>query len=324
MSPRRRQFLTAILAGSACGLSVPFARAGNGPVIRMLVGFTPGGAVDVVARALAEGMRASGYTVVVENKAGASGQLANDALAAAPADGGTLLFSPATNLTLYPQTAKEPRTHARDFIALGGACEFDFGIAVAQSCPARTLKDFLALSKRDSQFAAYGTPGNGTPMHLLGAMLAKTSGVPLTHIPYKGGSAAMTDAIGGAVPALITTLPNLVPTHKSGKLRILASTADKRAPDLADVPTFSELGFPLLSMTDYFAVFARTGIAPDMEARLSAAVAASAASPGFMATLQQLGYRSNVMGIDVLRARIAKDRARWTAIVKSTGYTRDA
>ncbi|CAG9171180.1 hypothetical protein LMG23992_01954 [Cupriavidus laharis] len=324
MRPHRRQFLATAVASSACALAGPLARASNGQVIRIVVGFTAGGAVDVVARALAEGMRASGYTAVVENKAGASGQLASDAVAAVPADGATLLFTPATSLTLYPHTAKDLRTQVKDFIALGSACEFDFGMAVAQSCPARTLKDFLAVAKRDSRFGAYGTPGTGTAMHFLGAMLAKASGVPLTHIPYKGGSAAMTDAIGGTVPSLITTLPNLVPAHESGKLRILASTADKRAPDLPEVPTFAELGFPGLSITDYFAVFARTGTPPDASAKLSAAVAASATRPAFIATLQKLGYRPNDISVDALRARIARDQARWASIVKSSGYTRDA
>ncbi|SSW67805.1 tripartite tricarboxylate transporter substrate-binding protein [Achromobacter agilis] len=325
MDMQRRRLLGAAAAAFgalACtGLPARLARASS--PIRMLVGFAPGGAADVAARALAEAVRAAGYTVIVENKVGAGGRIATDALLAAASDGNTLLFTPSTNLTLYPHLYKDLRYSLPDFSPLGTACEFDFGFAVGASSPALTLPDFLAMARSDTRVAAYGTPGTGTIMHFQGAMLARASGVHLTHIPYKGGSLALTDTMGGVLPLLVTTLPNLIPMHKSGKIRILATTGRSASPELPGVPTLGSLGFPELTMAEYFMVLARAGTDAARIAALSRALADATQAPAFRQTMRQLYFAPGTSAPMALGDRLRQDDAFWASQVKNSGYTPD-
>lgn len=323
MDMQRRRLLCAAAAGFgalAC-TAYPARRARADTPIRMLVGFAPGGGADVAARALAEALRTAGYAVIVENKAGAGGRIATDALLAAPSDGSTLLFTPSTNLTLYPHIYRKLRYSLQDFSPLGTACEFDFGFAVGASSPARTLAEFLAMARSDPRMAAYGTPGAGTIMHFQGAMLSKASGVPLTHVPYKGGSLALTDAMGGVLPLLVTTLPYLIPMHKSGKIRILATTGKSASPELPDVSTFGAQGFPELTMAEYFMVLGRSGLDTSRGAALGQALAAATQAPTFRQTMERLYFTPSASAPQVLAQRLRQDDAFWATQVRNSGYT---
>ena len=329
MHVRRRQFLGAMGAAVCCSaLPIRQLQAKASPPLRMLVGFAPGGAADLVARALAEGMRASGYSLIVENKAGAGGRIAVDSLLAAGGNGnGTgnaVLFTPSTNLTLYPHLYKDLRYTPADFTPLGTASQFDFGFAVGADSPAKTLQEFLALAQKDPRMAVYGTPGAGTVMHFLGVMLANASKVPLTPIPYKGGSLALTDTVGGVLPALITTLPNLIPMHKAGKIRILAMTGSTPSSALPDVPTFATAGYPSLTVAEYFTLIGNKSLPADQAQALAGAAADAVHSPAFAKVMQQQFFDPKVTAPTALKRQMEREDAFWARVVKDSGYTPEA
>ena len=290
--------------------------------MKVVVGYAPGGAADNVARAVGEGLRESGYTVIVENKAGAGGRLAAESLLSAPADGTTLLFAPLSNLTIYPHIYRALRYDPlKDFVSVASASGMSFAFAVGSASPAKTLQEYLALARKDPALATYGTPGAGTPMHFLGVMLGRQAKLPLTHVPYKGGSAALTDVVGGQLPAIITTLPNLLPMHRAGKLRILAISNPEPIAALPGVPTFKAAGFPDLTMSEVFGFFARTGTPAPVVAQLNAAIGTAVKSPAVVAALQKIEFEPRVMSPDALDKQVRAEHGTWGQIVKSTGYT---
>lgn len=319
MTMNRRRFAATLttLAGA-----MPFAglRAQDRN-LRVLVGFAAGGAADTVARAVGEGLRDVGYNALVDNKVGAGGRLATEALLSAPADGTTLLMTPMGNLTLYPHVFKALRYDPlKQFAPIAPACSMSFALAVGANSPARTLAEFIALAKANPSAAAYGTPGAGTVMHFIGQLLGRHAQIPLTHVAYKGGSAAVTDAIGGTLPSVITTTPNLLPMHRAGKLRILAISNDVPLAALAGVPTFKSLGFDDLVITETFAFFARSGTPAPVVAQLNRAVTQAVNSDKVASLLTRQEYQTRTATPEALDRQMREEYARWATIVKATGY----
>jgi tripartite-type tricarboxylate transporter receptor subunit TctC len=320
--PNRRQFAACVVA-AACAIALPGETFAQGArQLKVLVGYAPGGAADTVARAVGEGLRSSGYTVVVDNKAGATGRLAIDALLALPADGAALVIAPLSNLTIYPHIYRSLRYDPlKDLVPVATASGMSFGIAVGASNPAKTLQEYLALAKKDPAMASYGTPGAGTPMHFLGVMLGREAKVTLTHVPYKGGSAALTDAIGGTLPAVITTLPNLLPMHRAGKLRILAISNAEPLAALPGVPTFKAAGFPSLTMSEVFGFFAKAGTPAPVVNGLNAAISNAVKSPAVVAALNKVEFEPRVSTPAEMDKQVRSEYETWAKVVKSTGYT---
>jgi tripartite-type tricarboxylate transporter receptor subunit TctC len=317
----RRQFVSCLSAAVVLAASGQAFAQGT-KTLKIVVGYAPGGAADVVARAVGEGLRSSGYTVIVENKAGAGGRLAIESLMALPPDGTSLVIAPLSNLTIYPHIYRSLRYDPlKDLVPVATASGMSFGIAVGAASPAKTLQEYLALAKKDSAMAAYGTPGGGTPMHFLGVMLGREAKVPLTHVPYKGGSAALTDAIGGTLPAVITTLPNLLPMHRAGKLRILAISNPEPLAVLPGVPTFKAAGFPGLNMSEVFGFFAHAGTPAPVVNELNAAISASVKSPEVTAALNKVEFEPRVMTPSALDKQVRAEYESWGKVVKATGYT---
>lgn len=321
MQINRRRF-SAILPAMLAPAGAVRAQDRN---VRILVGYAAGGAVDLVARAVAEGMRDSGYTAIVENKSGASGRLATDALLMAPPDAASLVMAPTGNITLAPHIFKSVRHDLlTQLTGVSTAADMSFALAVGANSPAKTLKDYLSLAKSHPAYATYGTPGAGTAMDFIGQILSRESGVALTGIPYKGGSAAVTDAIGGTLSAVITTLPNLIPLHRSGKLRLLATSDAQPNSSFPEIPTFKALGFPSLVVSETFAIFARTGTPQAAVDRLHRAIDAAVKSAKVRAVLTKAEFEPRSMAPDELNRLIRSEYARWAEIVKATGYTAGA
>ncbi len=324
MQPIRRHLTLALLAlGSTALFATPAAQADD-HTIAVLVGYAPGGAVDTVARVVAEGLNQEGYQAIIENRAGAAGRIAASALARAEPDGKTLMLSPTGNLTLAPHVVNNmPYDPLADFTAVGSAGRMSFALAVGPDSPAADLQEFLALAKEDPAMAAYGTPGTGTAMHFIGSMLSDASGVPLTQIPYKGGSAAVTDAIGGTIPAVITTLPNLLPMHRDGRLRILAISNPEPVAALPNVPTFKSLGYDNLVVTETFIFFAPAGTPAETVADLNQAITAAVQSPRVSARLQEAEYEVHAGSPETLNAEVRDSHAAWADIVARSGHSID-
>ncbi len=316
----RRHTISAIGACSLAAISPKFAVA-QGKSLRILVGYPPGGAVDVVARRLAEELRLLGYNAVVDNRTGAAGQLAVEAMLAVPADGGTVAFMPGGNATIFPHVYPKLRYSFADLAPIASVCSFPFGLGVGPGTPAKTLKEFVDWAKANPGKASYGTPGAGTVMHFMGVMFAKKAGIDFLHVPYRGGAAALTDVFGGVIPALSTTLPNLVTHHKAGKLRILGFSGDKALPGLPGVQTFKEQGYPELVIDEVFGLFASSKTPAPVLAELEKAVIAASSTPGFVAAIEKIEFEAQVKASAQFARDLKADFERWGPVIKATGYT---
>ncbi len=316
----RRHTISAISAGALAVLSPNLALA-QGKSLKIVVGYPAGGAVDVVARRLGEELRAQGYNTVVENRTGAAGQLATEAMLVAPADGTTVVLMPGGNATIFPYVYPKLRYSLADLAPLASVCSFQFGLGVGPGTPAKTLKEFVEWAKANPGKASYGTPGAGTAMHFMGVMFAKKAGIDFLHVPYRGGALALTDVLGGTIPALATTLPNLVTQHKSGKLRILGFSGENALPGLPGVQTFKEQGYPELVIKEVFGLFASSKTPAPVLAELEKAIIAAASTPGFVAAIEKLEFDAGVTSSADFSRALKADYERWGPVIKATGYT---
>jgi tripartite-type tricarboxylate transporter receptor subunit TctC len=312
-----RRILLAVL-GLAIGA---YASAQDGPV-RILVTGTPGGATDVIARLIVDRMKTSlGTTIVVENRPGASGMLAAEALKNAAPDGKTLMISPITVTVFAPLTRTKLRYDPiKDFAPVSLAATFQLALAVGPGSPAKTLHEYIAWVRANPAKATYGTPTAGGPPHFFGVMLARAAGVDLVFVPYKGGALLVTDLVGGQVPAGITALSEMIKQHQSGKVRVLASSGAQRSPAAPDVPTFKELGFAAIEGTGWYAFHTTAGTPRPTVDRLSTAIASAIKAPEVSERLLAIGLEPVGSTPDELARREAEETARWAPIVKASGF----
>lgn len=297
--------------------------ASHAQAVRILVGYPPGGGVDVLARTFATPLsEALGRPVVVENRAGASGQLAAQALKAAAPDGNTLMLAPAGVIVVSPHTyAKLPYNPLEDFVPIAHTGTFEYGLVVAANNPAKNFREWAAAVKANPKNGAYGTPGLGTGPHFVGMMLAQETGLPLDVISYKGVVPATTDVVSGQVPSAILPFGQLDPFIKSGKLRLLAHSGDVRSSSAPEVPTFKELGYPAVEIIDWYGIFAPAGMSPELVQRYNAVISQALKTPEVRERMKGLGLGVKEMGADAMAAMVRAEHARWRSMVKSTGYS---
>lgn len=304
-------------------LQAPAAHAQSiGGTVKILVGFPAGGAPDAVARAFADELRqTTNATVVVENKPGASGKIAIDTLLSSAADGDTIGVIPASVLALVPLIVKAARYDSvRDFVTLGSVAEYGFGVAAGPASKANTITAYKTWAQNNGSQSAFATPGTGTPQHFLGAQLEKALSVPLTHVPYKGGAAAVGDVIGGQIPLLITTEQLLVPHEGQGKLKTLLITSKERNPKMPHVPTAREAGLPQLETTDWFGLFGKAGMPPAKVARWKAQIDTVLASGRYQDALRNMGYTVPAKQPSDFPRLLASERTAWAERVKLSGF----
>jgi len=264
---------TAVFAGVALACATtPFAQEYPARAIRIIVPFTPGGGTDLLARLLSQRFtEAFGQSVIVENRAGSGGNIGAEFVIRSPADGYTLLMSTASmavNVSLYPKLSFDVR---RDLVPIVQVASAPIVLCVHPSVPARTIKELVALSKTRKEGLNFGSNGTGTTSHLAGVMLQQVAGLQLTHIPFKGASAAMISLVGGEVdvglPAVISGRPNIA----AGKLRGLAVTTKRRSSVLPELPTLDSM-YPGFDIDNWFALFAPAGAPQYVVTRIHAAV----------------------------------------------------
>ena len=308
----------------ALALAIGLARAQDAP-LRILVGFPPGGGSDLIARLVAERMKVALATpVVVENKPGAGGMLAAEALKSAAPDGRTLMVSPIAVTVFAPLTSSKLRYDPiKDFAPVSLAANYQLALAVGPAMPARTLRDYIEWVRANPTLGAYGVPTIGGPPHFFGVMLARATALELSSVPYKGGPPLVADLVGGQLPAAITSLADFAKHHEAGKLRVLGTSGAKRSPVAPDVPTFKELGFPDIEGDGWQAFHTTAGTPRTTIDRLSALIAASVRSPDVIEKLLATGLEPVGSTANELAARIAADFAKWAPIVKASGYRAD-
>ncbi|MGT2507941.1 Bug family tripartite tricarboxylate transporter substrate binding protein [Cupriavidus basilensis] len=294
-------------------------------VIRLVVPFPPGGSTDTLARLLAEQLKEElGQSVVVENKAGAGGNIGGDAVAKAAPDGYTLLLAAAgatvINPSLYARMSYDP---VRDLAPVTMLAREHNLMVVNPSIPARNLKEFIAYARTRPATLSFGSPGNGSPAQLAGELLNQSAGIKLQHVPYKGSGPAVADLIAGHITMMIDNMPALLPYVQSGRLRALAVASDKRASALPDVPTMEEAGLKGYVVTAWKGLMAPAGTPRPIIARLHDATAKILARPQMRKRLVDLGAEPVGNTPEQFAAQIRSDTAWWAALVKSTGTTLD-
>ena len=312
----RRSLLGCALAGSLPAIAQKPDGWPERP-IKMVVGYPTGGATDGVMRPLEPRLQASlGQPLIFEYRPGAGATVAAGATAKAPADGYTIHITDSGPMTILPngkQLGYDPLTA---FTPLGMVCEGCSVIAVHPSVPAHNLTDLVKLAKARPGTITYGTSGIGGSAHLSGELLQAMTGAELVHVPYKGGSPAAVDLVGGQIPMLFASTGTALPFIQSGKMRALAVTSIKRSSVLPDVPTVAEQGYPGYDATVWFALVAPARLPADISARLHGALQGALADPAAQQALRRQGYEPIPGAADIVSARVRADLAKWGQLIR--------
>jgi len=315
--------------GIAAGAGVnaqPAASAGDFPnrPIRIVVPFSAGGATDVIARVVGQKVSEQlGQPVVIDNKAGANGNIGAVAVARAAPDGYTLLMatsSHAINATLY---RKLDYKLTSDFAALSNLASVPLLLVVHPSVPAKSPAELASYAKAEGGKVNFASGGTGTAAHLAGEQFNTLAGVRMMHVPYKGGALAQNDLVGGQVQAMFANLPEALPQVQAGRLRPLAVTGGTRRANLPDVPTFAEAGYPKLDARSWFGLFAPAATPAPVAAKLSSAIAKAVADPAVQARLKELGADPVGDSQEAFQKFVGQEVARWGALVERSGATVD-
>ena len=319
----RRQFVScaALLACGTLGLSAPAAAADAWPTqpIKMLVGFAPGGANDIVARIIAKELQQNlGQPVVVDNRAGAGGLIASELLAKAPKNGYTLLLGSIGNNTIAPVlAAKLPFDPRKDIEPISLVAESGNVLLVNAKEPYKSVKELIEAARKAPGTINYASSGNGSTLHLAGALFAKQAGIELVHVPYKGNSQAIQDVAAGQVQAIFSGIPPAIVSAKGGQTRILAVTTPRRLKSLPDVPTVAEAGLPGYAFTSWYGLFTTGGTDPAIVDRLAQEVAKVMAKPEVQAQLAAQGLDPATSDPKSFKVQIDGELNRWTRDLKN-------
>jgi tripartite-type tricarboxylate transporter receptor subunit TctC len=313
----RRQLLAAVLAAAA-----GFVHAQGATPVKILVGFPPGGGTDAIARVFADKLKdALGVPVVVENKAGAGGQIAAQALKAAAPDGTTLFLSHDHSISILPMVTKNAGYDpATDFVPVAGFATFANALAVSGGTPARTFQDYLAAARSGGGKDTVGVPAPGSIPEFLVGMIAKKYALDLQAAPYRGSAPMMADMLGNQIKAGVASIPDFIENHRAGKLRVVAVIGDKRQPILPDVPTFSELGLAGLEDLPYYGFFAPAGTPPAAIERFNQAVAKVLAMPDVRERLANMGLTVAYQPQAPFAGRVKTYTQSWERIIRSSGF----
>jgi tripartite-type tricarboxylate transporter receptor subunit TctC len=319
---KRSHFIRAAVLTAISTLASPFVTAQATQPVKLIVGFPPGGSVDTIARVFAEQARVQlGTTVVVENRAGASGKIAVDAMLNAPADAMTVLIAPTSALELGPMVLTAMKFDViTDFVPIGSLAEYGFAVAAGAASGVKDIGAYKVWAKANPSLSSFATPGLGTPQQFLGAQLQKTLGIELVHIAYRGGANAVTDVMGGQVPLLVTTEQVLVPYQGQSKLNTLFITSKKRNPLMPNVPTAKEVGLPQLESVDWFGAFVKPGTAADKIQAWRSNIQKIVGSQGYDAAMKKLGYVVPEKQPADFAALMIAERNAWAERVKLAGF----
>ncbi|OZI54226.1 Bug family tripartite tricarboxylate transporter substrate binding protein [Bordetella genomosp. 5] len=317
---RVRAATAAVLATLACGAQAAYPER----PLRIIVPFAAGGATDVIARTVAQAMSDKlGQPVIVENKAGANGNIGAVMAARAEPDGYTLLMatsSHAINATLYQ---KLDYSLTRDFAGLSNLASVPLLLVVNPQVPADSVATLAAYAKANGDRVHYASGGTGTASHLAGSQFSGLVGASMTHVPYKGGAQALNDLMGGQVQVMFANLPEVLSQVQGGRLRALAVTGTTRHPSLPDVPAFSETPYAAMNARSWFGLFAPAATpAPVLDA-LSRAITQSVADTSVQSRLQGLGADPVGDERQAFQQYVNQEVTRWSTLVKQSGATAD-
>lgn len=320
----RRTIYAITAAGLSALVCMPAAAAGD--VTRIVVGFAPGGAADALARVMAEKLRGSlGGTVLVENKPGASARLAVVAVKNAAPDGKTILLSSPSPVSIFPLTYSKLGYDAdKDLIPLAHLAEVRIAASAGVNQPYKTIAEYVQWAKDKPSGQGVGLVTMGSPIHFGLMSMSKTTGVPLTPVPYKGSPPILTDLVGGALPLGIDTIGGQVELYRAGKIRFLGISGTQRSPFFPEVPTLKEAGIPGFEVaSSWFGAFVPAGTPPATVARLEKAFVDAARNPEVRAKMEKLAMEMTGQPGAMLRDTIQKERAHWKPFAEASGFKGD-
>jgi tripartite-type tricarboxylate transporter receptor subunit TctC len=288
--------------------------------IRLLVGYAPGGATDIIARTIAAKLQESlGQPVIVENKPGATSNIATEMVVKAQPDGYTLLLGTianATNMTAYKNPGYDT---LRDLVPITQTMSAPSVLAVHPSVPAKNLKELIALAKAQPGKLTYASSGTGGSPHLAGELLKLRAGIDLLHIPYKGATPGMTDLLGGQVTMSFQTALSAIPHLQSGKLNVIAVAATKRMTLLPNVPTMAEAGLPDFEVSSWNGLFAPAKTPPEIISRLHQTTVKVLALPEVRDKLAAQGAESVGSTPEEFRAYVRAEIDKWARVIRASG-----
>ena len=287
--------------------------------VRMIVGFPPGGATDLVARQIAPKMaQGLGRQVIVDNRPGANGVISNELIARADPDGHTIGFGHIGTLVISPVIQKVPYNVYKDFAPVGLVVSLQNIIVVTPSLPAKNVKDYIALAKSKPGSMLFGSSGSGSPGHLAAVLLESMSGAQLTHVPYKGGAPMIVDLVAGHIPSAFAVISTGVPHVRSGKVRAIAVTGEKRAQAVPDVPTVAESGYKGYAATNWYGMLAPAATPPAAIERLNREMNNALKAPDVVASLKDSGIDAAPSTPADFFKFVQSEEKKWVPIIKKS------
>ncbi len=301
-----------------------FGQEFPGGPIKVVAPFPPGGASDLYARAVADGLlRAWGQPVIVENRPGASGMIGADFVSKAPADGHTLLIGAASLHTILPLLNAKMAQAQKLLMPISTIGVNPSYVVVPASLPVNTIGEFIAYVKVSPGKYGFASAGAGTSQHVFVELFKQSLNVDMFHVPYKGSGPMVTDLIAGRVVMAIEQGPAVLPQVKAGKLKALAVTTPRRSLALPDVPTMADTVLPGFEASTWFAVYGRAGIPRDIVLKLNAEIVKTLASPDIRNRLLNAGVEPESSTPEALAEMERRDTVKWAAVIKSANIRLD-
>lgn len=288
--------------------------------VRIIVPYTAGGNSDGIARMVAQRLGdAFGQTFVVENRLGANGALATEAVARSAADGYTLLWAVTPPVAINPALTKVNYDPIKDFAPISAVAVNAFVLVVNKSFPPKTVAEFIADVRAQPNKLSYSESGVGSLTHLTMALFLKRAGLQMTNVSYRGNAPALTDVVAGHLPAMFSSIADAIPQAAAGSIRLLAVSSKERAPQLPDIPTVAESGFPGFNVLTWNGLMAPAGTPKDVVDKIATEIGHSVKDPQFAARLDQYGVDPLGNTPAEFRAMVAADTALWAETVQSLG-----
>lgn len=323
LSPLKKLFL---LAASAALFPVA-ALAQNWPSspVTVVVPWPPGGPSDIAARPVAKKLTESlGQSFIVDNRGGGGGNIGSAAVAKSAPNGNTLLITSSAPIVINPSLYKNmPFDPSKDLAPITNLLRVPLVLVAHPSVPAKNLPELIAYIKNQKGDFSYASAGSGTPQHLTGELFKSTLKLDMTHVPYKGSAPAITDLLGGHIPVMFDSMIAIMPHIRSGKVKVIAISSDKRSPLLPNVPTFAESGYPNLVSYAWYGFFAPARTPKDIITKLNTETIKLMKQPEFQKVLADTG--SDFVGDtpENFAAFIKTEAAKWSKVVKESGATVD-
>jgi len=312
--------MLAMMAGDACAADYP-----RHP-IKLVVPYVAGGPTDLFGRLVGDFLSKDlKQPVIIENKAGAQGAIGAEAVARSEPDGYTLFVTAGSILVLNPMLYKKlSYDPVRDFRMLAIMTDAPVVMEVHPSVPARTVAEFVAYAKQNPGKINFGSAGTGGTIHLAGEMFRQITGIEMTHVPYKGAGPALADLLAGNIQVMFDTMSTALPPIKSGSVRALAVSSEQRSPDLPDVATMAESGYPEYRVSVWYGIAAPAKLPDDIAAGISASLDRAMNDDAFRAQLEKIGFPVfRPRSAAAIKEFIDADRARWSAVIKAQNISLD-